>query len=511
MFLPDRYIKGTCPKCGAKDQYGDACENLRLDLRADRPRSTRTRRSPARSRSCAASEHLFFRLSDARGRRVPASAGRPRRRPARRCSPRCSTRCRSGWATDGKRLADWDISRDAPYFGIAIPDAPGKYFYVWLDAPIGYLASLKSAPRAAQGDRLRARSSQRPGGRAVSLHRQGHRLLPHAVLAGDAGIRRQPLQPPDQRLRARLHHALRREDVEVARHRHLARSATSTSGSIPSGCATTSRPSSTRASRTSTSIPTTSSRASTATWSASTSTSRAAPRPSSRATSTARCAHARPRFRNAPGRATDAGADGSAMLARATTRRASSARWCARRCASPTASTRRFDARAAVARSRRTPVAARAAAGPSARRRCRVSARCRYCSRQSLPAARHAGRARTVRPPRDFSWERRVEGCRCAIKPYRHLMTRDRPEAGRRAARRIRAGRRRRGGRRARGSAAASRQYAARAPRQADHRQPAPARRAPHDHHRRFRRRSTCASRASSRPKPSTAPTSCSS
>ena len=137
MFLPDRYIKGECPKCGTNDQYGDSCENCSAvyaptDLK--NPYSTLTGATPVMK----SSEHFFFKLSD----------------------PKCVEFLR-GWALDGKLqpevankarewlegdtgLGDWDISRDAPYFGIEIPDAPGKYFYVWLDAPIGYLASLKN-------------------------------------------------------------------------------------------------------------------------------------------------------------------------------------------------------------------------------------------------------------------------------------------------------------------------------------------------------------------------------
>lgn len=138
MFLPDRYIKGECPKCGTKDQYGDSCENCSAvyaptDLK--HPYSTLTGATPVRK----SSDHFFFQLSD----------------------PKCVAFLRE-WALDGQRLqsevankakewlegdgglGDWDISRDAPYFGIEIPDAPGKYFYVWLDAPVGYLATLKN-------------------------------------------------------------------------------------------------------------------------------------------------------------------------------------------------------------------------------------------------------------------------------------------------------------------------------------------------------------------------------
>ncbi|MFZ9638867.1 MAG: methionine--tRNA ligase [Hylemonella sp.] len=141
MFLPDRFIKGECPKCGAKDQYGDSCEScgaVYSPTELKHPYSALSGATPVLKQS----EHFFFRLSD----------------------PRCIEFLQN-WTQDGKLqneiankvrewfakdehgqggLGDWDISRDAPYFGIEIPDAPGKYFYVWLDAPVGYLASLKN-------------------------------------------------------------------------------------------------------------------------------------------------------------------------------------------------------------------------------------------------------------------------------------------------------------------------------------------------------------------------------
>jgi methionyl-tRNA synthetase len=139
MFLPDRYIKGECPVCGAKDQYGDACENCSsvyapTDLR--NPYSTLSGARPVQK----SSEHFFFRLSDPKAvafLREWALGGR--------LQPEVANKAREWLEGEGdKALADWDISRDPPYFGIPIPDAPGKYFYVWLDAPIGYLASLKA-------------------------------------------------------------------------------------------------------------------------------------------------------------------------------------------------------------------------------------------------------------------------------------------------------------------------------------------------------------------------------
>ena len=146
MFLPDRYIKGECPKCHAKDQYGDACEvcgAVYAPTDLIDPYSTLTNTRPV----LKSSDHFFFKLSDPRcvaflqdwttGKNA---AGIPHLQPEVLAKTR-------EWLGDGQseaKLGDWDISRDAPYFGIDIPDAPGKYFYVWLDAPVGYLASLKA-------------------------------------------------------------------------------------------------------------------------------------------------------------------------------------------------------------------------------------------------------------------------------------------------------------------------------------------------------------------------------
>jgi methionyl-tRNA synthetase len=137
MFLADRYVKGECPKCGARDQFGDACENCSTVLSATKLKNPYSALSGVKP-ELRSSDHFFFKLSD----------------------PECVKFLRE-WTQDGKLqpqvankakewlegeggLGDWDISRDAPYFGIPIPDAPGKYFYVWLDAPIGYLASFKN-------------------------------------------------------------------------------------------------------------------------------------------------------------------------------------------------------------------------------------------------------------------------------------------------------------------------------------------------------------------------------
>jgi methionyl-tRNA synthetase len=144
MFLPDRYIKGICPRCGAKDQNGDNCEvcgttYTPTDLKD--PRSVLTGARP----ELRSSEHYFFRLSDTRCVEFLKgwTVGRNRRGEPH-LQPEVYAKTQEWLGEGGKGLADWDISRDAPYFGIPIPDTADKFFYVWLDAPIGYLASLKS-------------------------------------------------------------------------------------------------------------------------------------------------------------------------------------------------------------------------------------------------------------------------------------------------------------------------------------------------------------------------------
>jgi methionyl-tRNA synthetase len=140
MFLPDRYIKGECPNCRSKDQYGDACEvcgTVYAPTELIHPYSALSGAKP----ELRSSDHFFFRLSDPKCiaflRGWLDAPGR--------LQPQVVNKAREWLDGTGEHaLNDWDISRDAPYFGIPIPDAPGKYFYVWLDAPIGYLAALKS-------------------------------------------------------------------------------------------------------------------------------------------------------------------------------------------------------------------------------------------------------------------------------------------------------------------------------------------------------------------------------
>jgi methionyl-tRNA synthetase len=140
MFLADRYIKGECPKCHAKDQYGDACEvcgSVYAPTELIEPYSALTGAKPV----LKTSDHFFFRLSDPRC----VEFLQQWLTVADHVQPQVANKAREWLSGKGEQaLGDWDISRDAPYFGIPIPDAPGKFFYVWLDAPIGYLASLKS-------------------------------------------------------------------------------------------------------------------------------------------------------------------------------------------------------------------------------------------------------------------------------------------------------------------------------------------------------------------------------
>ena len=139
MFLADRNIKGECPKCGAKDQYGDNCEVCGAAYQPTElinPFSVFTGSTPI----LKPSEQYFFALSDPRCHTfLKEWLNTPGR-----LQPEMVNKVSEWLGEAGEKLADWDISRDAPYFGIPIPDAPGKFFYVWLDAPVGYLASLKN-------------------------------------------------------------------------------------------------------------------------------------------------------------------------------------------------------------------------------------------------------------------------------------------------------------------------------------------------------------------------------
>ena len=146
MFLPDRFIKGECPKCGAKDQYGDNCEScgaVYAPTELKNPYSALSGVTPVLRHS----DHYFFKLSDPRCVQFLEQWTQESGHLQTEVYNKIKEWLIPAEAADGSTpqgLSDWDISRDAPYFGIEIPDAPGKYFYVWLDAPIGYLASLKN-------------------------------------------------------------------------------------------------------------------------------------------------------------------------------------------------------------------------------------------------------------------------------------------------------------------------------------------------------------------------------
>lgn len=139
IFLPDRYVKGECPKCGAADQYGDSCEACGAaytPTELKNPYSAISGATPVKK----ASQHFFFNLSDSRC----VDFLRQWTREADHLQPEAANKLREWLGETGEnKLSDWDISRDAPYFGFEIPGEPGKYFYVWLDAPVGYMGSFK--------------------------------------------------------------------------------------------------------------------------------------------------------------------------------------------------------------------------------------------------------------------------------------------------------------------------------------------------------------------------------
>ena len=139
MFLPDRFVKGECPKCHAQDQYGDNCEvcgTTYSPTELIKPYSSVSGATPVMKQT----EHFFFKLSDCADYLKQWTAGETNGRA--HLQPEALNKMNE-WLKDGK-LSDWDISRDAPYFGFQIPDEPDKYFYVWLDAPVGYMASFQN-------------------------------------------------------------------------------------------------------------------------------------------------------------------------------------------------------------------------------------------------------------------------------------------------------------------------------------------------------------------------------
>ncbi len=181
MFLPDRFIRGGCPKCGAPEQYGDSCEVCGthynpMDLK--NPVSVVSGTTPVEKES----EHYFFKLTDFdRFLHEWVHAGHLQKEVVHKLDE---------WFEAG--LKEWDISRDAPYFGFEIPNAPGKYFYVWLDAPVGYLASFKNL---CDKNGLDFDTWTKPGGNTEMVHFIGkdiiyfHTLFWPAMLQG-SGFRK---------------------------------------------------------------------------------------------------------------------------------------------------------------------------------------------------------------------------------------------------------------------------------------------------------------------------------
>lgn len=143
MFLPDRFVKGECPKCHAQDQYGDNCEvcgTTYSPTELINPYSAVSGVKP----ELRESEHFFFKLGECADFLKAWTSGNNPHDGKPHLQPEALNKMKE-WLGEGEEttLSDWDISRDAPYFGFEIPDAPGKYFYVWLDAPVGYMASFK--------------------------------------------------------------------------------------------------------------------------------------------------------------------------------------------------------------------------------------------------------------------------------------------------------------------------------------------------------------------------------
>ena len=144
MFLPDRFVKGECPKCHAQDQYGDNCEVCGTTYTPTdliNPYSAVSGAKP----ELRESEHFFFKLGECADFLKSWTSGNNPHDGKSHLQPEALNKMKE-WLGEGEEttLSDWDISRDAPYFGFEIPDAPGKYFYVWLDAPVGYMASFKN-------------------------------------------------------------------------------------------------------------------------------------------------------------------------------------------------------------------------------------------------------------------------------------------------------------------------------------------------------------------------------
>ncbi|TMH23241.1 MAG: methionine--tRNA ligase [Betaproteobacteria bacterium] len=191
MFLADRYIKGECPNCGAKDQYGDACENcgtVYSPTKLKNPYSTLSGAKPV----LKSSEHYFFKLSDTKCKEFL----REWTNESGRLQPQVANKAKEWLEGKGdKTLADWDISRDPPYFGIRIPGIKEeKYLYVWLDAPIGYFASLKNY---CDRRRIAFDAFVKPGGGTEMIHFIGKDIIYFHTLFWPAMLQYSGYKTPD--------------------------------------------------------------------------------------------------------------------------------------------------------------------------------------------------------------------------------------------------------------------------------------------------------------------------
>src|SRR5258706_65335 len=192
MFLADRYIKGECPNCGAKDQYADACENcstFNTPAQLKNPSSTLSGTKPV----LKSSDHYFFKLSDSKCKEfLQKWIVEPGR-----LQPQVANKAKEWLEGKGeKTLGDWDISRDPPYFGIRIPDIKEeKCLYVWLDAPIGYFASLKNY---CERKRLAFDDFVKPDGNAEMIHFIGQDIIYFHTLFWPAMLRYSGYRTPDQ-------------------------------------------------------------------------------------------------------------------------------------------------------------------------------------------------------------------------------------------------------------------------------------------------------------------------
>jgi methionyl-tRNA synthetase len=191
MFLADRYIKGECPNCGAKDQYGDACENcgtVYSPTKLKNPYSTLSGAKPV----LKSSEHYFFKLSDPKCKEFL----REWTNESGRLQPQVANKAKEWLEGKGdKTLADWDISRDPPYFGIRIPGIKeDKYLYVWLDAPIGYFASLKNY---CDRKRIDFDAFVKPGGGTEMIHFIGKDIIYFHTLFWPAMLQYSGYKTPD--------------------------------------------------------------------------------------------------------------------------------------------------------------------------------------------------------------------------------------------------------------------------------------------------------------------------